>query len=153
RQPPDVRAAAGRVRAGALLLFGRPARMSAHLTPAGSQTYSKAPDRYPPGAPRLALHARGPCVWCEGARPGTRERYVDYVSAMGAVILGHRHPAVDLAVTQQLQDGVSFSLPTRLEYALAERLCALVPGAEMVRFAKNGNDATNAAVRLARAVT
>lgn len=45
------------------------------------------------------------------------------------------------------------SLPHRLEAEVAERICAMVPSAELVRFGKNGSDATAGAVRLARAYT
>ena len=47
----------------------------------------------------------------------------------------------------------SFSLSTELEASLAERLVEIIPCAEMVRFGKNGTDATSAAVRLTRAFT
>ena len=62
-------------------------------------------------------------------------------------------PDVDLAIRRQLTRGISFSLPTTLETELAERLVKHIPCAEMVRFGKNGTDATSAAVRLARAAT
>jgi glutamate-1-semialdehyde 2,1-aminomutase len=45
------------------------------------------------------------------------------------------------------------SLPAKLEAEVAEKIIALVPSAEMLRFAKNGTDATSAAVRLSRAYT
>ena len=79
--------------------------------------------------------------------------WLDFPMALGPVILGHRHPAVDEAITRQLQDGITFTLPHELEVEVAERIVAMVPGAEMVRFAKSGSDATSAAVRLARAIT
>ena len=60
---------------------------------------------------------------------------------------------MDLAIRRQLTRGISFSLPTTLETELAERLVKHIPCAEMVRFGKNGTDATSAAVRLARAAT
>lgn len=112
-----------------------------------AQTYSKCPNRYPSNAPRFADRAHGAYVESDG------RIYLDTVSALGAIILGHQDPDVDLAVARQLNRGVSFSLPTRLEGELAERLCAIVPGCERVRLQKNGYDATTAAVRIARAVT
>ena len=60
---------------------------------------------------------------------------------------------MDAAITAQLQKGISFSLATHLEVELAELLRSLIPCAEMVRFGKNGTDATSAGVRLARAFT
>ena len=54
---------------------------------------------------------------------------------------------------EQLKKGISFSLPSKLEYEVASLLVDMVPCAEMVRFSKNGSDATSAAIRLARAYT
>lgn len=79
--------------------------------------------------------------------------YVDYVMGLLPVVLGYRDPDVDTAIRAQLDRGISFSLATELETDLAERLVSLIPCAEMVRFGKNGSDATSAAVRLARAHT
>lgn len=115
--------------------------------PCGAQTYSKAPARFD-GIERYADHADGPYVWDEDGN-----QFVDYVAGLGPVLLGHRHRSVERAVLDQLARGSCFSLPTRLEHELAELLAELVPCAEASRFAKNGADATAAAVRLARAVT
>ena len=123
-------------------------RSLAELTPAGTSTYSKSPLRFPVGCPDLAIAGRGPYLIGSDGR-----RYIDLVSGMGAIILGYRDPDVDAAVTAQLGNGVSFSLPTALEAEVAETVCRLVPGAEMVRFMKNGADACATAVRLARAIT
>jgi glutamate-1-semialdehyde 2,1-aminomutase/spore coat polysaccharide biosynthesis protein SpsF len=68
-------------------------------------------------------------------------------------ILGYAHDDVNRAAAKQLADGHSFSLPHPLEIELAERLTRLIPCAEMVRFGKNGSDATSGAVRAARAFT
>ena len=57
------------------------------------------------------------------------------------------------AVAAQLKEGVIFSLPHPIEMEVAEKLVELVPCAEMVRFGKNGSDATAGAIRLARAFT
>jgi glutamate-1-semialdehyde 2,1-aminomutase/spore coat polysaccharide biosynthesis protein SpsF len=73
--------------------------------------------------------------------------------ALGPVILGHDYPAVSEAVSRQLHDGISFSLPHPLEVEVAELLSEIIPCAEMARFGKNGSDVTSAAVRVARAYT
>jgi glutamate-1-semialdehyde aminotransferase len=52
-----------------------------------------------------------------------------------------------------MRDGVVFSLPHSLELEVSEKLIELIPSAEMVRFAKNGSDATSGAIRAARAFT
>src|SRR5262249_12588549 len=48
---------------------------------------------------------------------------------------------------------LSFTRPTALELAAAEDFLALVPGADMVKFAKNASDATSTAIRASRAAT
>jgi glutamate-1-semialdehyde 2,1-aminomutase/spore coat polysaccharide biosynthesis protein SpsF len=79
--------------------------------------------------------------------------YLDFPMALGPVILGHGHPAVDDAIRAQLADGIALTLPHPLELDVAERIRAIVPNAERVRFAKSGSDVTSAAIRLARAIT
>src|SRR5438132_9485229 len=60
---------------------------------------------------------------------------------------------VDDAIRAQLESGITFSQPHRLEVEVAELIRDVVPNAEMVRFSKAGCDVTSAAVRLARAYT
>ena len=80
-------------------------------------------------------------------------RYLDTSMALAPVSLGYCDPDVDAAVSAQLKDGTILTQPHPLETEVAETICGLVPGAEMVRFMKNGSDATSAAVRVARAAT
>lgn len=79
-----------------------------------------------------------------------RNKYIDYVIGLGTMTLGHNHPEVNAAIRMQLKNGISFSLPTQLEIDVAEMIIKRIPCAEKVKFAKNGNDVTSAAVRLAR---
>ncbi len=117
--------------------------------PLGSQTFSKSHIQYPKdNAPLFLTHGNGGRVWDVDGN-----EYVDLVSGLLPVILGYRDPDVDYAIRNQLTNGISFSQATKLETELAERLIELIPCAEMVRFGKNGTDATSAAVRLARAYT
>lgn len=117
--------------------------------PLASQTFSKAATSTVEGAAPLFLE-RG-----DGARSWDIDgnSYIDYVLGLLPVVLGYRDPDVDAAIRAQLDKGISFSLATELEADLAERLVDLIPCAEMVRFGKNGSDATSAAIRLARAYT
>lgn len=117
--------------------------------PLASQTFSKAATATVEGAAPLFLdRGDGARVWDVDGNA-----YIDYVLGLLPVVLGYRDPDVDAAIRAQLDKGISFSLATELEYQLAERLVALIPCAEMVRFGKNGSDATSAAIRLARAHT
>lgn len=117
--------------------------------PLGSQTFSKAAMSTVEGAAPLFLdRGEGSRVWDPDGNT-----YIDYVLGLLPVVLGYKDPDVDEAIRKQLDRGISFSLATRLEADLAERLVELIPCAEMARFGKNGSDATSAAVRLARAFT
>ena len=116
--------------------------------PLGTQTFSKSHTQYPEKAPLFLTYGEGGSVWDVDAN-----RYVDLVMGLLPVVLGYRDPDVDRAITDQLANGISFSLATELEVELAEKLIEIIPTAEMVRFGKNGTDATSAAVRLARAFT
>jgi glutamate-1-semialdehyde 2,1-aminomutase len=117
--------------------------------PLGSQTFSKSRAQYPVGvSPLYVAKAKGAEIWdIDG------NRYIDLVSALASVTLGYGDKYVEAAVKKQLKLGVSMSLPGILEAEVAELIVEMVPSAEMVRFGKNGTDATSAAVRLARAYT
>lgn len=80
-------------------------------------------------------------------------RYIDYICGLGANALGHNHPAVVKAITDNLAKGIIHSLPTPVEITAARALTEIIPGAEQVRFFKTGADANSAAVRLARFIT
>ena len=124
-------------------------RRAEAAVPGQAQTFSKSWTQYPRGvAPVFAERADGGYVWDVDGR-----RYIDWPMALGPLLLGHNHPGVNQAVRERLSDGVAFSLPTRIELELAERLIAWFPFAERVRFGKNGSDATSGAVRAARAFT
>lgn len=117
--------------------------------PLASQTFSKSITSYPRGvAPLFVTHGKGALLWDVDGN-----EYVDFVNGLAAITLGYRDPDVDAAVRKQLDSGVVFSLPHPLEAELAERLVEEIPCAEMVRFGKNGSDATSAAIRIARAAT
>ncbi|NIR42548.1 MAG: glutamate-1-semialdehyde 2,1-aminomutase [Gemmatimonadetes bacterium] len=79
--------------------------------------------------------------------------YIDYVLSWGPLILGHGNPQVMEAVAAALERGTHFGTPTPVEVELAEKIVALVPSVEMVRFVNSGTEATMSAIRLARAYT
>jgi glutamate-1-semialdehyde 2,1-aminomutase len=78
---------------------------------------------------------------------------IDYVLGNGPAILGHAPKPVIDAVAQSLVDGQVYAAQHPRETELAERLCRLLPGAEVVRFATSGTEAVLMAMRLARAFT
>lgn len=119
------------------------------IIPLGSQTFSKSKIQYPYGiSPYFIKRGQGSHVWDVDGN-----EYIDFVNALAAVTLGYNDPDVTNAVKAQLEDGTIFSLPHELEIKVAEKIVEMVPCAEMVRFGKNGSDATSGAIRLARAYT
>jgi glutamate-1-semialdehyde 2,1-aminomutase len=115
--------------------------------PGGAHTYSRGSDQYPEFMTPVLV--RG-----EGARVLDLDGnwYVEYGMGLRSVTLGHGYRPVVEAVAAAAE-GVNFTRPTALELEVAESFLDQVPGAEMVKFAKNGSDVTTAAVKLARAVT
>ena len=79
--------------------------------------------------------------------------YVDYVGSWGPMILGHAHPKVLAAVSSSIENGLGFGAPTRVETAMADKLCSLLPHMDMVRMVSSGTEATMSAIRLARGHT
>jgi glutamate-1-semialdehyde 2,1-aminomutase len=117
--------------------------------PLGAQTFSKSITQFPFGvSPYFAVKAEGSKIWdIDG------NEYIDFINSLASITLGYNDPDVNLAVENQLKKGVIFSLSTELERRVAEAIVEMVPCAEMVRFGKNGSDATSGAIRLARAYT
>ena len=80
-------------------------------------------------------------------------RYVDYVMSWGPLIHGHAPPGLIRSLGATVKRGTSFGAPTPQEVDLAERVSALIPSIERVRFVNSGTEATMSALRLARAAT
>ena len=118
------------------------------LIPGGAHTYARGCDQYPEGMAPVILRGQGCHVWDVDGN-----RFIEYGMGLRSVTLGHAYRPVLDAVYAALENGMSFSRPSQLELLAAEDFLNLVPGADMVKFAKNGSDTTTAAVRLARAAT
>jgi glutamate-1-semialdehyde 2,1-aminomutase len=131
-----------------------------HATPGSAALHARASTRLPGGVtsnvkyfaphPVFVDRAAGAHLWDVDGR-----EYVDYCLGFGPLIAGHGHPRVMDAIAAELARAGSSMLgaPTDLEVRLAERLAAVLPSAEMVRFTSSGTEATLHALRLARAAT
>lgn len=119
------------------------------VIPLGTQTFSKSHLNFVRGAyPMFLERGEGMRVWDVDGN-----EYIDFLAALMPVLLGYNDADINKAVTNQMQKGISFSFATEIEVQLAEKLIELIPSAEMVRFGKNGSDATAGALRVARAHT
>jgi glutamate-1-semialdehyde 2,1-aminomutase len=92
---------------------------------------------------------------CRGSRKWDVDghEYVDHWMGHGSFVVGHAHPQVSAAIAEQLDKGLHAGGETELGLAWAEAVCELVPSAEAVRFTSSGGEATQLALRVARAKT
>jgi len=100
------------------------------------------------GTPVFIKKANGAYLFDED-----NNKYIDYIGSFGPVLLGHNHPAITQAITDQAQLGLSYGAPSKLEAILAHKITSYMPGIEKCRFVNSGTEATMTAVRLARGIT
>ncbi len=119
------------------------------VSPLAAQTFSKSYRYFCRGiSPSYMDYGEGCYIYDVDGN-----KFIDYMCALGPITVGYNEPSINEAVIKQVNKFASGSLQSELEVELAEKLCEIVPCAEMVRFVKNGSDATTAAIRLARAYT
>jgi glutamate-1-semialdehyde 2,1-aminomutase len=118
------------------------------LIPGGSHTYAKGDDQFPPGCYPIMTKGKGCHVW-----DADGNEYIEYGMGLRSVTLGHAYEPVVEAAYKQMLLGANFGRPATIELDCAEKFLEIVPGMEMVKFAKNGSDVTTAAIKLARAYT
>lgn len=118
------------------------------LIPGGAHTYAKGDDQYPELAPGFIARGKGSHVWDVDGN-----EFIEYGMGLRSVTLGHAYEPVLAAAYCAMQTGINFTRPAPLEVECAEQFLSMIDGAEMVKFAKNGSDATTAAIKLARAYT
>lgn len=118
------------------------------IIPGGSHTYAKGDDQFPEFMPPYIVRGEGSHVW-----DADGNEFIEYGSGLRAVTLGHAYKPVIEAAAKQLPFGSNFIRPSVNELECAEMLLSFVEGAEMAKFAKNGSDANNAAVKVSRAYT
>ena len=125
-------------------------RRALELIPGGTQLVSRRPTRYANGvSPVYAARAKGARFWDVDGN-----EYIDWVSGIGAIILGYCDPVVDEAVSASRSAGARCTRSTTSWRSSWPRSwCRTIPCAEMVRYAKCGGEACAIAVRIARGVT
>ena len=124
-------------------------KRAVEVTPLGAQTYSKSYRYYCQGdSPSFIERGEGCYLYDVDGN-----KFIDFVCALGPITIGYNVEEINDAVKNQLEKGIAFSLQAETEVELAEKIIEIIPCAEMVRFVKNGGDATTAAIRLARAYT
>lgn len=100
------------------------------------------------GMPIFMQKALGAYLYDEDGRA-----YIDYINSWGPMILGHTHPMVLEAVTNQLKKGFSYGTPTELETEIAKLIVENVPNVDKIRMVNSGTEACMSAIRLARGFT
>ena len=100
------------------------------------------------GEPVVVERGEGSRIWDVDGK-----EYIDFVLSWGPLVLGHASPIVIDAVSDAMQRGTSFGMPSELEVKLGELVRQRMSHIEMMRFVSSGTEATMSAVRLARAYT
>jgi glutamate-1-semialdehyde 2,1-aminomutase len=100
------------------------------------------------GTPVFASKAKGAYLYDEDGN-----KFIDYISSWGPMILGHAHENVIKAISKTAQKGTSFGMPTTMETELAELALSMVNGMDKIRFVNSGTEACMSAIRLARGYT
>jgi glutamate-1-semialdehyde 2,1-aminomutase len=128
------------------------------IHPRSSALFKEALDIFPGGVTHDTRHATPFPIFVERAS-GCRKwdadgnEIIDYVSGHGALLLGHSHPTIVSAVREQIERGTHFGASHELEIEWGRMVQRLIPSAERLRFTNSGTEATQMAVRLARART
>lgn len=126
--------------------------------PTSYKLFERARHLIPGGITHDIRHMTPFPVYIERAK-GTRkwavdgQELIDYWMGHGALLLGHLHPEVVRAVRAQLEKGTHLGACHPVEVRWAELVHQMVPSAERVRFTGSGTEATQLALRLARAYT
>jgi glutamate-1-semialdehyde 2,1-aminomutase len=116
-----------------------------NVIPGGAHTYSRGFDQFPENAPHILKKGKGAYVWCHDDKT-----YLDYGMGLRSVTIGYADPRVNNAAINEIMLGNNLTRASLTELKAAELFTSLIPGADMVKFAKNGSNVTSAAVKLAR---
>ncbi|HQR92530.1 MAG: aspartate aminotransferase family protein, partial [Sphingobacteriia bacterium 39-39-8] len=80
-------------------------------------------------------------------------KYIDYIASWGPMILGHAYEPVVAAIQEYATYSTSYGAPTELEIEMAELICSMTPGIDLIRMVSSGTEACMSAIRLARGFT
>ena len=116
--------------------------------PGGAHTYPRGFDQFPSNAPQILERGEGAYVWDQAGN-----RYLDFGMGLRSVTLGYAYPSVVEAACREVMKGNNLPRATTTELKAAELIVDLIPGADMVKFAKNGSNVTTAAAKVARSYT
>ncbi len=127
-------------------------------TPRSAELAKAAAGLFPSGITHDARHLDPYGVYVERAQGPHKwdvdgNRYIDFFGGHGALLLGHRHPAVEAATEAAMAAGTHFGASHPAEVRWGQAVQRLVPAAERIRFTSSGTEATLMALRLARAFT
>jgi glutamate-1-semialdehyde 2,1-aminomutase len=130
----------------------------AALTPGSAMLMTRASRSMTRGLTRsLSWFAPYPVVFQRGSGAIITDvdgnEYVDLFSNGLSLMHGHTYEPIATALTGALKRGTAWPGASDAQIEFAELLCARVPGAERVRFANTGTEATMLGVKLARAAS
>jgi glutamate-1-semialdehyde 2,1-aminomutase len=98
--------------------------------------------------PLYITRGDGPYIW-----DADGNQFVDLLLSYGSAILGHADAGLCDAVSHQLRLGTMYGTCNTVEVELAEQICRMYPGAQLVRYSNSGSEAIMGAVRAARGFT
>ncbi len=112
----------------------------------------------PGGSTRSATDAHPYPIYVDRAEGCTLvdvdgNEYIDFMNNYTVLILGHGHPRVKRAMSEQAEDGILFGAPSRNQAQLARMICERVSSIDTLRFCNTGTEAVMYALRAARALT
>lgn len=114
----------------------------------GAHTYSKGDDQFPSLSPAAISHGNGSKIWdIDG------NKYIDCSLGLGSVVIGHANSEINKEVYKEINKGLNFQRPSKLELETAKEFLSILPNMDLIKFAKNGSSVTSAAVKLSRAYT
>ena len=116
--------------------------------PGGSHTYAKGDDQYPAHMLPYVVRGEGCRMW-----DADGNEFIEWGMGLRAVTLGHAYPEVVQAAAEAMRKGTNFVRPAVIELEAAEAFLDIIGTADMVKFSKDGSDATSGAIRVSRAYT